>query len=129
MSSSGLVATWVLELPLLGRELADWLAQLDTSPELIWLTISEGSIPRSVPNMAGLDAMATLIPLTDAVHRIDGQGLVAKVIDRDNLGYLGFPQLVRVATITQIIDRAGPNSEVNPAAETLREGGQVGLLS
>ncbi|WP_195210254.1 2-C-methyl-D-erythritol 4-phosphate cytidylyltransferase [Actinomarinicola tropica] len=72
----------------------------------------------------GVDAVATVRPVTDAVKEVDDDGAVVGVVPRDGLAVVGLPQAVRASAWA---DRVGapPAPDATPVDAVVAAGGVV----
>lgn len=77
---------------------------------------------------ANIQALAVLKPLSDAIHEVDLHHRAARMVDRETLAHLGFPQLVRVAALHRALANISGDAGINPALHILESGGAVAAL-
>jgi 2-C-methyl-D-erythritol 4-phosphate cytidylyltransferase len=77
---------------------------------------------------AELDAAVTWVPITDALVRVDGDGIVVGHLDRARFGRPGLPQVVAIEWWNRFREGAGARDDESPVLAVGRLGGRIGIL-
>lgn len=70
------------------------------------------------------DSLTQWLPATEALKLTD-EGVIRRAVDRDGVGAVRCPEVIRRSTLSRALDAAGDETWVNPTAVVAATGGSV----